>query len=129
MNFTNPFPPVKTATSSARGEYEGEHLVTGGAHAAWAIRCAGGGKVCSWCIQEGVLMPHGQSAARGEPLVTHGICDRHAAAMELEALTASAERACRKCGCTEARACAGGCSWIEWDLCSRCVAFRQGVNS
>jgi ParB/RepB/Spo0J family partition protein len=28
---------------------------------------------------------------------------------------------CRECGCTDARACAGGCSWVEADLCSACV--------
>lgn len=32
------------------------------------------------------------------------------------------ERSCRKCGCTEARACPGGCSWQEPDLCSACVS-------
>ena len=30
-------------------------------------------------------------------------------------------RACRVCGCTQRRACPGGCSWVEWDLCSACV--------
>lgn len=29
-------------------------------------------------------------------------------------------RTCRECGCTEARACPGGCYWIERDLCSAC---------
>lgn len=28
---------------------------------------------------------------------------------------------CRTCGCTELQACAGGCSWVEPDLCSACV--------
>lgn len=28
--------------------------------------------------------------------------------------------ACRVCGCTEAKACPGGCHWIEPDLCSAC---------
>ena len=28
---------------------------------------------------------------------------------------------CRICGCTEARACPGGCYWFEPDLCSRCA--------
>lgn len=28
---------------------------------------------------------------------------------------------CRKCGCTDERACDGGCHWIEPDLCSACV--------
>lgn len=35
-------------------------------------------------------------------------------------------RACRACGCTERYACPGGCSWIESDLCSVCVAIGVG---
>ena len=31
-----------------------------------------------------------------------------------------AEGRCRECGCTDARACPGGCSWVEADLCSAC---------
>ena len=31
-------------------------------------------------------------------------------------------RRCRVCRCTDARACAGGCSWVEEDLCSTCRA-------
>jgi hypothetical protein len=36
-----------------------------------------------------------------------------------------AKRSCRKCGCTEQRACKPGdavmpCHWVEWDLCSSC---------
>lgn len=30
-------------------------------------------------------------------------------------------RKCRKCGCTWDRACIGGCSWVEKDLCSACA--------
>jgi hypothetical protein len=30
-------------------------------------------------------------------------------------------RACRVCGCTDARACPGGCYWIAEDLCSACA--------
>ncbi|HEX7128289.1 MAG TPA: hypothetical protein VF406_21260 [Thermodesulfobacteriota bacterium] len=30
--------------------------------------------------------------------------------------------ACRRCGCTSANACPGGCVWATPDLCSRCVA-------
>jgi hypothetical protein len=33
-------------------------------------------------------------------------------------------RECRVCGCTNARACPGGCSWIEPDLCSKCGPAR-----
>lgn len=32
----------------------------------------------------------------------------------------AALRACRSCGCTDARACPGGCWWVEADLCSTC---------
>lgn len=30
------------------------------------------------------------------------------------------EAVCRVCGCTQYNACAGGCSWVEEDLCSAC---------
>lgn len=30
-------------------------------------------------------------------------------------------RRCRSCGCTDAHACPGGCSWVEADLCSACT--------
>lgn len=32
----------------------------------------------------------------------------------------SNERVCRKCGCTENRACPEGCFWVAPDLCSAC---------
>jgi hypothetical protein len=32
---------------------------------------------------------------------------------------------CRICACTQERACAGGCSWAEPDLCSRCVGKTE----
>lgn len=32
------------------------------------------------------------------------------------------EQVCRVCGCTQDNACAGGCCWVEEDLCSRCAA-------
>lgn len=46
------------------------------------------------------------------------------------------ERTCRVCGCTDARACLGGCFWVEDGLCSACAprklaslaAFAQRVN-
>lgn len=31
------------------------------------------------------------------------------------------EAVCRVCGCTDERACEGGCRWVDIDLCSRCV--------
>lgn len=30
------------------------------------------------------------------------------------------DRVCRVCGCTQEMGCEGGCSWVEFDLCSRC---------
>ncbi len=33
---------------------------------------------------------------------------------------AVADRRCRICGCSDGRACAGGCWWVEPDLCSAC---------
>lgn len=36
-------------------------------------------------------------------------------------LVQSARRACRECGCTQNRACPGGCWWVEPDLCSACA--------
>lgn len=30
-------------------------------------------------------------------------------------------KTCRGCGCTDARACPGGCSWVTADLCSACA--------
>ncbi len=35
---------------------------------------------------------------------------------------AGAARRCRVCGCTDAWGCDGGCSWVDADLCSACVA-------
>lgn len=34
------------------------------------------------------------------------------------------ENHCRRCGCTDTRACDGGCWWVEADLCSACGAWR-----
>lgn len=33
-------------------------------------------------------------------------------------------RICRKCGCTEYRACEGSCYWVEEDLCSSCISKK-----
>ena len=43
-------------------------------------------------------------------------------AVEIVVYDRTAGRACRVCGCTDAAACLGGCSWIDIDLCSRCAA-------
>ena len=36
-------------------------------------------------------------------------------------------RTCRVCGCTDEKACPGGCHWVEPDLCSKCN-FKEIVN-
>lgn len=33
--------------------------------------------------------------------------------------------ACRRCGCTDDRACPGGCYWVEPNLCSACVDHAE----
>jgi hypothetical protein len=38
-----------------------------------------------------------------------------------------AERTCRVCGCTNQRACPGGCYWTEADLCSECTPRGQSA--
>lgn len=41
-------------------------------------------------------------------------------------------RSCRVCGCTDDRACPGGCSWLDIphdDLCSACEAAAEHVIS
>ena len=35
------------------------------------------------------------------------------------------QRRCRICGCTDENACYGGCSWVEIDLCSKCMGGWQ----
>jgi len=34
------------------------------------------------------------------------------------------EQKCRVCGCTWEKACPGGCYWVEYDLCSKCVEME-----
>lgn len=35
---------------------------------------------------------------------------------------------CRVCGCTDDAACAGGCYWVEPDLCSACVTLDRKIE-
>lgn len=37
-------------------------------------------------------------------------------------------QACRVCGCTQERACPGGCFWAEVNLCSECVRKGEKKN-
>lgn len=36
------------------------------------------------------------------------------------------EQVCRVCGCTWNNACAGGCWWVECDLCNQCDQNAKG---
>jgi hypothetical protein len=40
----------------------------------------------------------------------------------------SQEPRCRICGCTYLRPCAGGCDWLEADLCTMCAGFRETLT-
>jgi hypothetical protein len=39
----------------------------------------------------------------------------------VDGATTELERRCRICGCTDAEACDGGCTWYAVDVCDRCV--------
>lgn len=41
---------------------------------------------------------------------------------------ATETRTCRVCGCTDDRACPGGCHWVGQDLCSACAADAAHKN-
>lgn len=36
--------------------------------------------------------------------------------------------ACRRCGCTDKKACLGGCSWREAALCSKCDGLPDALR-
>lgn len=44
-------------------------------------------------------------------------------------MTDTAVRTCRSCGCTDERACLGGCWWVEVDLCSTCQRRQRDAQS
>jgi len=46
-----------------------------------------------------------------------------------EVVRPESAKACRVCGCTQERACPGGCYWVEDDLCSACVASEPPERS
>ena len=55
-------------------------------------------------------------AADPEPVITVG--GKALFVVKLPAQT------CRKCRCTDDRACPGGCFWVEEDLCSACAGYE-----
>ncbi len=67
-------------------------------------------------------------AAKSKPKADKAPADEDESTEETEtatpeeaAATAPAARTCRVCGCTDEHACEGGCTWVETDLCSKCV--------
>ena len=63
-----------------------------------------------------VLMDEGNQAARA----VMEECARNELSRQRR-IAAGVEDACRGCGCSETRACSGGCIWATASLCSRCV--------
>lgn len=37
----------------------------------------------------------------------------------------SDKQKCKICGCTEDKACEGGCHWVKYDLCSACIGKKE----
>ena len=37
-------------------------------------------------------------------------------------------RTCRVCGCTDNRACPGGCHWVAEDFCSQCCGVEGSTD-
>jgi hypothetical protein len=62
-------------------------------------------------------MDEGNPAAR--PIMEE--CARKEFARQLR-IAHGEERACAGCGCSETRACSGGCVWGSETLCSRCAS-------
>jgi hypothetical protein len=61
----------------------------------------------------------------GEPPVHSGFITVYEQETEDSNITSHvfnvADRKCSVCGCTENQACANGCAWVDWDLCSVCL--------
>lgn len=73
---------------------------------------------------------HGKPGGDKTVEVELAVGDKGAVALSFREIKPKAPRAkrqakpvatCRKCGCTDNRACPGGCWWAEPDLCSACV--------
>jgi hypothetical protein len=63
-----------------------------------------------------ILMDEGNPAATA----VMEECARKEFARQLR-IAAGGEVACARCGCSETRACSGGCVWATPRICSRCV--------
>lgn len=74
----------------------------------WRARC----ELCGWRTDPFPTSVGADVAMSAHLENTHG--------SELECVAVDV-RACRVCGCTDDRACPGGCSWVDDDLCSACA--------
>jgi hypothetical protein len=63
-----------------------------------------------------ILMDEANPAARA----SMEECARREFARQMR-IAAGQEQACASCGCSETRACSGGCVWATQRLCSRCA--------
>lgn len=72
--------------------------------------------LCDTCIESTFEHVKFALELRGEEFIYHDV-----ETLEKLPILASNERSCRVCGCTDNRACADGCYWVEDDLCSACA--------
>ena len=86
-------------------------------------------ELCFWSDDSGAHHRGELSKAQQDLLATYKI-DWKSCLAKAKASAKAKVATCRECGCTDAKACKGGCSWVEPDLCSRCyVAHGDGGSA
>lgn len=85
-----------------------------------------------WVSFNMVVVPknlRGPSAAALGQLLVEGL-RRHHVELSGRAVQITVEpiTVCRKCSCSEERACEGGCYWVESDLCSKCTPEKLAAK-
>jgi hypothetical protein len=65
-----------------------------------------------------------KSKEQNEPAI-RGLTEEQAVDVVNVLVSDMTPRRCRNCGCSDDRACPGGCYWIEDDLCSRCEEIQS----
>jgi hypothetical protein len=86
------------------------------------------GGFCPYCLMSiEAKQPGGADPRHVGTLVPYGECVQGKQAKEQQAArVSSAGATCTKCGCTDSKACEGGCWWVKVDreagtgLCSNC---------
>ena len=63
-----------------------------------------------WLTPEGTVAVLERAMAEGAGFMRNGL------------ISIPREMCCRRCGCTDDRACPGGCAWVAPNLCSRCLS-------